>query len=283
MTSRRLFIKRSALVLAAVPAMNNDLFAVSGPSKKTGLALYTVRDEMDKDPAATLAAVAAIGFNWVEAANHNNRTFYGLKPKEYGKLVKKNGMEPLSTHSGVRPENEDYMIEDTAEAGMKYLILPSLPADWRNSLSDYQRTADYFNKVGEKCKKAGLTFAFHNHEVEFEEIDGKVPFDILAENTDPKLVTFELDLAWITAAGKDPVAYFKKYPGRFEVWHFKDLSPEKKDATLGEGIIDFKPIVEKAKLAGMKYWFIEQDHCRTHTPMESIEISRNYYLDNILK
>jgi sugar phosphate isomerase/epimerase len=114
-------------------------------------------------------------------------------------------------------------------------------------------------------------------------MEGKVPFDILAENTDPRLVAFELDLAWITAAGKDPIAYFKKYPGRFEVWHFKDLSPEKQDATLGEGIIDFKPILEKAKLAGMRYWFIEQDNCRTHTPMESIEISRNYYLNSILK
>ena len=283
MTSRRIFIKRSALVIAAVPVVKSDLFAVAGPSKKTGLALYTVRDEMAKDPAATLAAVAAKGFNWVEAANHSNRAFYGLKPKEYGKLVKKNGMDPLSTHSAVRPENEDQMIEDAAEAGMKYLILPSLPEEWSNSLAAYQKTAEYFNKVGEKCRKAGMTFAFHNHQVEFTEMEGKVPFDILAENTDPRLVTFELDLAWITAAGKDPVAYFRKYPGRFEVWHFKDLSPEKQDATLGEGIIDFKPIMEKAKLAGMRYWFIEQDNCRTHTPMESIEISRNYYLNYILK
>ncbi|MCI0522822.1 MAG: hypothetical protein L0Y37_04115, partial [Bacteroidales bacterium] len=195
MTSRRIFIKRSALVLAAVPAIKSDLFAVAGPSGKTGLALYTVRDDMAKDPAAALGAVAAKGFNWVEAANHNSRTFYGLKPKEYGKLVKKSGMEPLSTHSAIRPDNDDYMIEDTAEAGMKYLILPSLPGEWRNSLSGFQKTADYFNKVGEKCKKAGLIFAFHNHQVEFAEIDGKVPFDILAENTDPKLVTFELDLA----------------------------------------------------------------------------------------
>jgi sugar phosphate isomerase/epimerase len=283
MTSRRIFIKRSALVIAAVPVIKSDLFAVAGPSKKTGLALYTVRDDMAKDPAATLAAVAAKGFNWVEAASHSNRAFYGLKPKEYGKMVKKTGMDPLSTHSAVRPENEDQLIEDAAEAGMKYLILPSLPGEWSSSLAAYRKTADYFNKVGEKCRKAGLTFAFHNHQVEFTEMEGKVPFDILAENTDPRLVAFELDLAWITAAGKDPIAYFKKYPGRFEVWHFKDLSPEKQDATLGEGIIDFKPILEKAKLAGMRYWFIEQDNCRTHTPMESIEISRNYYLNSILK
>jgi sugar phosphate isomerase/epimerase len=110
-----------------------------------------------------------------------------------------------------------------------------------------------------------------------------VPYDILLSLTDPKLVTFEVDLAWITAAGKDPIAYFRNHPGRFEVWHMKDLSPEKQDATLGEGIIDFKPILAEARTAGMKYWFLEQDHCRTHTPLESIKISRDYYLNKLLK
>ncbi len=108
-------------------------------------------------------------------------------------------------------------------------------------------------------------------------------YDVLLELTDPKLVIFELDIAWITAAGKDPLAYFRNYPGRFEVWHMKDLTPEKQDATLGEGIIDFKPILAEARTAGMKYWFVEQDHCRTHTPMESIRISREYYLKRLLK
>lgn len=264
--------------MAALPLVNNELMASSGPSKKTGLALYTIRDAMAKDPASSLAEAAAIGYNWVEAAGYGERKFYGLTPKEYGKLVKKSGMVPLSTHSAIRPENEDQMIEDTAEAGITYLFLPSLPEDWSNSADSYKRTADYFNKVGEKCRKAGLTFGFHNHQIEFREMNGRIPYEILVENTDPKLVTFELDLAWITAAGKDPLAYFSKYPGRFQVWHMKDLSPELHDATLGEGIIDFKPILAQAKTAGMKYWFLEQDNCVTHTPMESIRISRNYYL-----
>jgi sugar phosphate isomerase/epimerase len=283
MTTRRNFVRQSAIVMAALPLINNELMASSGPSKKTGLALYTIRDAMGTNPAASLAEAAAIGYNWVEAAGYGDRKFYGLKPKEYGKLVKKTGMVPLSTHSAIRPENEDQMIEDTAEAGIKYLFLPSLPEDWSNSTDSYQRTADYFNKVGEKCKKAGLMFGFHNHQIEFKELNGRVPYEILVENTDPGLVTYELDLAWITAAGKDPVAYFQKYPGRFQVWHLKDLSPELEDATLGEGIIDFKPILAQAKTAGMKYWFLEQDNCRTHTPMESIAISRNYYLKTLLK
>jgi len=283
MTTRRNFVRQSALVMAALPLINNELVASSRQYKKTGLALYTIRDAMAKDPAASLAEAAAIGYDWVEAAGYGDRKFYGLRPKEYGKLVKKAGMVPLSTHSAIRPENEDQMIEDTAEAGIKYLFLPSLPEDWSNSIDGYQRTADYFNKVGAKCKKAGLAFGFHNHQTEFKEINGRVPYEILVENTDPKLVTFELDIAWITAAGKDPLAYFSKYPGRFHVWHMKDLSPEKQDATLGEGIIDFKPILAQAKTAGMKYWFLEQDNCRTHTPMESIAISRHYYLKTLLK
>lgn len=279
MTTRRDFLKKSVLIAAAVPLIQNELMAASSLSKKTGLALYTIRDAMGSDPAAALAQAAAAGYNWVEAAGYSDRAFYGMKPAQFGRLVKKTGMELISTHNPIRPENDDIMIEDAAEAGLKYIILPSLPHEWSSSLDGYKKAAEYFNRAGEKCKKAGLRFGFHNHQIEFLEINGRVPYDILVENTDPKLVLFEIDLAWITAAGKDPLVYFTKYPRRFELWHMKDLSPEKQDATLGEGIIDFKPILAKAKESGMKYWFLEQDNCRTHTPMESIAISRSYFLD----
>lgn len=279
MTTRRDFLKKSVLIAVAVPLIQNELMAASRLSKNTGLALYTIRDAMGSDPAAALAQAAAAGYNWVEAAGYSDRAFYGMKPAQFGRLVKKMDMELISTHNQIRPENDDIMIEDAAEAGLKYMILPSLPHEWSNSLDGYKKAAEYFNRAGEKCKKAGLRFGFHNHQIEFLEKDGKVPFDLLVENTDPKLVLFEIDLAWITAAGKDPLVYFKKYPCRFELWHMKDLSPEKQDATLGEGIIDFKPILAKAKESGMKYWFLEQDNCRTHSPMESIAISRSYFLD----
>jgi len=283
MSTRRDFLKRSALVAAAIPLVNSEMIAASRPSKKTGLALYTIRDAMRENSVAALAAAGEIGYDWVEAADHGDGKSYGLKPKEFGKLVKKSGMAPISSHSAIRQGNYEQMIDDAAEAGMQYIMLPSLPDEWSGSIDGYQRAADFFNKAGERCKKAGIRFGFHNHQVEFLEINGRVPYDILLELTDPKLVTFEIDLAWITAAGKDPVAYFRKYPGRFEVWHLKDLSPEKQDATLGEGIIDFKPILAETRTAGMKYWFLEQDHCRTHTPMESIKISRDYYLKKLLK
>jgi len=238
---------------------------------------------MGKDPAAALAEVAAIGYDWVEPADHSKGKFYGFSPREFGKLMKRAGLEAISSHSSIRPENADRMIDEVAEAGMKYIIMPSLPDDWSSTLDGFRRSADFFNEAGEKCRKAGITFGFHNHQVEFREIDGMVPYDLLVENSDPRLVVFELDIAWITAAGKDPVAYFKKYPGRFPIWHLKDLSPEMQAATLGEGIIDFRPILAMSKKAGMKYWFVEQDNCRTHSPMESIAISRRYYLDVLIK
>jgi sugar phosphate isomerase/epimerase len=266
-----------------MPLLRSNIYALSRPSEKTGLALYTIRDAMSKDPAKALAEAAAAGYNWVEAASHSDGKFYGLLPREYGRLVRKTGMAPVSSHSSVRPENYEKMIGEAADAGMEYIILPSLPDEWNSSIDGYQRAADFFNKAGEKCRKEGMKFGFHNHQAEFKEIKGRTPYDILLGNSDPKLVTFEIDLAWITAAGKDPIHYFRKHPGRFELWHMKDLTPEKTDATLGEGIIDFKPILAEAKTAGMKYWFVEQDNCRTHTPMESISISRNYYLNNLLK
>jgi sugar phosphate isomerase/epimerase len=281
MTTRRNFVKRGVLLAAAAPFMHNVLMANARPSGKTGLALYTIRDAMVKDPAAALAEAAAAGYNWVEAASYSSRKFYDMKPEQFGKLVKKAGLDLISTHNSIGPDNDDIMVEDAVEAGLKYLILPSLPYQWSGTLDGYKKAADYFNIAGEKCKKAGLRFGFHNHQIEFKEIEGRVPFDILVENTDPGLVLFEMDLAWITAAGKNPLDYFKKYPGRFELWHLKDLNPQMEDATLGEGIIDFVPIIAKARESGMKYWFVEQDNCRTHSPMESIVISRNYFLEKL--
>ncbi len=175
----------------------------------------------------------------------------------------------------------DIAIEAANESGMKYLILPSLPSKWRKSLDGFKEAIDFFNMAGEKCRIAGLKFGYHNHRIEFKKRAGQIPYDILISGTDPQLVTFELDLCWITAAGYSPVEYFKKYPGRFELFHVKDMTANKSVATLGEGIIDFKPIFANSGLAGMKYFFVEQDSCKTHTPLESIRLSREYLLNII--
>lgn len=126
-----------------------------------------------------------------------------------------------------------------------------------------------------------MKFCFHNHYTEFEKVDGEIPYDVLLKYTDQSLVTFEMDLCWTIAAGVNPVDYFNKYPGRFELLHMKDITADRKVATMGEGIINFKPIFAKLKHAGVKYFFVEQDICITHTQLESARISREFLVNNL--
>lgn len=277
---RRSFVKTT--IAGATAAIVVPSFACTPGARKTGLILYTVRDEMDKDAEGTLDRIAETGYNWLEAASYSDGKFYGRKPADFRRMVESRGMELISSHNGLDHDNLDEVVGAASEAGLQYLVIPSLPNSWINSADALRKTADFMNRAGEKCREKGMKLGFHNHTVEFEPVDGQIPMDVFLENTDAGLVTFQLDLAWITKSGNDPLVYFEKYPGRFELWHVKDLSAEEEDATLGEGTMDFEPIFAAAGTAGMKYFFIEQDHCRTHTPLESIKISRNYLLDNIL-
>jgi sugar phosphate isomerase/epimerase len=278
MISRKSFIEKTGTALAASLLLP---FSDFYPDEiNTGLALYTLRDEMAKDPDGTLATVARIGYNWVEAAGYSEGRFYNLKPSDFQKLVEKHGLKLISSHSMVNQANIDRAAGDAAEAGLAYLVMPSLPTLWRKSLDGYKEAVRFFNIAGEKCLKAGLRFAYHNHTSEFKKSRGQIPYDLLVAETDPALVTFEPDICWMIAANQSATDYFKKYPGRFELFHLKDMTSRKKDVTLGEGIIDFKPIFDSFDKAGMKYFFVEQDNCLTHNPFDSIKISRDYLLKN---
>jgi len=277
---RRKFIKTT--VAGATAAMVLPSFACTAKVKNTGLILYTVRNEMEKDAEGTLDRIEEIGYNWLEAAGYVNGKFHGQKPSDFRKMIESRGMKLISSHNGLDMENLDEVVGAASEAGLQYLVIPSLPYNMMNSFDGLKHAADFMNIAGEKCRENGMKLGFHNHWSEFEPVEGQIPYEVFLNNTDPELVTFELDLAWITRSGNYPVEYFKKHPGRFELLHVKDLSEEKEDATLGEGTIDFKPIFAEVATAGMKYFFVEQDNCRTHTPFESIEISRIYLLENIL-
>lgn len=277
--NRRKFIRTTAAASAAFAIMPaSGCMAVK---KNTGLILYTVRGEMSKNPQTTLDQVAETGFNWLEAADYRDGKFYGMSPAVFRKTVEERGMELISAHLAVNDKNLDEIVGSASEAGLKYVVLPSLPGKWNKSLDGFREAADFMNIAGEKCSNAGIKFAFHNHKNEFYPIEGETPYDLLLNNTNPDYVTFQLDIAWINGGGKKPMDYFNKYPGRFELWHIKDLSVEGEDATLGEGTLDFKPVFELEAQAGMKYFFIEQDNCRTHSEFESIEISRNYLVRNV--
>ena len=187
------------------------------------------------------------------------------------------GMLAQSSHAGVNLMNIDETIEDTVNAGMSYLVLPSFDRSKRTILDGYRNGADEFNVMGEKCKNAGLSFAYHNHAFEFEKLEDKVPYDVLLENTDPEFVSMQLDLYWMVYGGKDPLDYFNRFPGRFELFHVKDMSgDENRESTeIGSGIIDFNAIFAEKEKAGMKYFYLEQESFKMD-PFESIAISYDY-------
>ncbi len=277
---RRRFIKITAAGTAAVVIM--PAFACSRKINETGLILYTVRDEMDKDPEGTLDRIAEIGYNWLEAANYSNGRFYGFKPSEFRKKVESRGMKLISSHNSLDPENLDEVVGAASEAGLRYLVIPSLSRGQMSSSEGLRQAAEFMNTAGLKCRDNGIMLGFHNHTAEFMAVEGLIPYDLFLDNTDTELVTFQVDIAWMTASGNDPVDYFKRYPGRFALWHVKDLSVEKEDATLGDGTIDFAPVFAEKEISGMKYFFVEQDYSRTRTPLENIDISHDFLIKNIL-
>lgn len=242
-----------------------------------GIQLWSIRDLVNTDFEGTMTILASIGYESIEAASYNDRKFYGLLPVQYKTILESLGLNPLSSHSGVTLENTDAVIEDTLTAGMKYLVMPSIPQEKRKSADDYKTIANEMNLIGEKCRRSGLMFGYHNHAFEFEMLDDVVPYDILLRETDPELVTMQADVYWMVYAGVEPEHYFKNHPGRFELWHAKDMSdsPERESTEVGSGIIDFQKLFELSSIAGLKHCIVEQESFKMD-PIESITQSYNY-------
>lgn len=248
-----------------------------------GLALYTVRDDMGTNAKATLQAVADAGYKNIEAAGYEDGKFYGMTPSEFKSMLKSMKLKPISTHQGsVNLENADQMMADVKAAGFKYFVIPVPPMGMFESSKDgmgmkgsVQELADILNTLGQKANKAGLKLLYHNHDFEFKKnAEGIVPIDYLLENLDSKYVNFQMDLYWVTKAGANPIAYFNKYPGRFKIWHVKDMDQQGRFAPVGEGSINFKNILANKALSGMKYYMVEQDMTFDGLkPLEAIKIS----------
>jgi len=252
-----------------------------------GLALYTVRDDMGTNAKATLQAVADAGYKNIEAAGYEDGKFYGMAPEEFKTLLKSMKLKPISTHQGsVTLENADQMMADVKAAGFKYFVIPVPPMGMfefnREEMSmgmngTMEDLAQILTTLGEKANKAGLKLLYHNHDFEFKKNEnGIVPIDYLLENVDPKLLNFQMDLYWVTKAGANPIAYFNKYPGRFKIWHVKDMDAQGRFAPVGQGSIGFKNILDNKKLSGMKYYMVEQDMTFDGLkPLEAIKISHD--------
>ena len=275
MIARRDFIKKtttaSLALLLPIRLNRNE------SHNNIGIQLYSIRQKLNEDFEGSMRKLSKIGFNAVETANYKDRKFYGYTPKEFFSFTTSLNIKALSSHANVQMETLAQTIEDTLEAGMQYLVKPSFDKAYRNSLDDYKKQAEVFNKVGEKCKQSGLRFGYHNHAFEFEKMDGQIPYDVLLKNTEADLVCMQLDTYWMVYAGYDPMDYINNYPHRFELLHIKDLLPnEAKESTeIGQGIIDFKEIFRAKDRSGMQYFFLEQESFQMDM-FESIGISYKY-------
>jgi sugar phosphate isomerase/epimerase len=240
-----------------------------GAIDRVGLQLYTVRSLMERDVTGTLEQVAEIGYREVEFAGYYDQPLDQLR-----QLLDRLELTAPSAHFPFEAlEGEQWeRTRETAQAlGHSYLVIPWIPADARRSLDDYRRVAARLEETGARVAEAGLRLAYHNHEFEFEPIDGAIPYDILA-GTDPDLVALQLDLFWIRQAGQDPVAYFDRYPGRFPSVHVKDMTADGTMVDVGSGVIDWRGIFAHADTAGIRHYFVEHDD-----PADPLASIRNSY------
>ena len=276
MNTRRSFIRNiSAATLAGLVFPYRLLAAPS--NKEIGIQLYTIRNYVNEDLAGTLKILNKIGYSTIEAAGYSNGKFYGLAPKEFNKMVINAGLKPLSSHCGINIQNAQQISDAHLEAGISYLVVPSIPADRRKTLDDFKALAGEFNKIGEICNKKGLTFGYHNHAFEFEKMNKEIPYDILLKKTDADYVFFQMDTYWVVYGGYAPLEYFKNFPGRFKLLHLKDMdnTSDRKSTEIGKGIINFPKILGQAQNSGMEHFFVEQEDFLMD-PILSITESFNY-------
>ena len=284
---RRDFIKTTSAAIA-ITAVTGKLFGCKSSSmlggsdgtlKEFGLQLYTLRDVMPADPKGVLKQVAEMGYKQIESYEGAMGVFWGMKNTEFKKYMDDLGMSIVSSHCDIDKEFER-KANEAAEIGMKYLIAPYVGP--QKSIDDFKKIADKFNQRGAICKKAGIRFAYHNHDYSFKPVDGQLPQDAMMQNTDPSLVDFEMDIYWVVTGGQDPITWLKKYPNRFRLCHLKDreknapLSEREVSVNLGTGSIDFKEILKVAKQNGMKYYILEQEKYEGTTPLEAAKADAEY-------
>lgn len=287
MINRRKFLAGSgaAALGALVLPKAASAFLTEAARHPLGVQLYTLFNVIDADVKGSLKKVAGIGYQEVESAFSKLPGYYGMKPKEFAALCKDTGLSwkshhvlgapfklpkgfkmpngpdgkpmKLPTHMRNLRDDMQQLVDEASEGGIPYLVCANIPTD---TLDDIKSSVVILNKTGEACKKANIQFCYHNHDMEFKNVDGKIPYHLLLSETDPNMVKMELDLAWATKAGIKPVELFKAHPGRFPLLHVKDISADFKTLLpVGEGVVDFKDVFANVKIAGAKHYFVEHD------------------------
>ncbi len=256
----------------------------------TGLQLYSVREDMTKDPKGSLAKLAAMGYVYVEHANYVNQKFYGFPAQEFRKILDDLGLKMISGHTVMGRQHWDEskqdfsdswkkLVDDAAILGQRWVVSPSMDDSMRKNYDDFRKYMNVFNKSGELCKKSGMKFGYHNHDFEFsEQLNGQRLFDIMMTSLDNELVAMQLDIGNLYNGGAVALEEMNKYPGRFEIIHTKDEIPakegnEKYESTiLGKGIVNAKQVVDLARDKGGTICFIiEQESYQGRTPMDCVE------------
>jgi sugar phosphate isomerase/epimerase len=265
------------------------------PKSLIGIQLYAVRDDMFKNPAATLKVLSEMGYQYVEHANYTNRKLYGYTTKEFKNLLNSNGLAMPSGHTVMNTSHWDtskkdftdawkYTVEDAATLEQEFVISPSIDEKVRHSYDALMYQMDLFNKCGALCKTMGMKFGYHNHEFEFvEKINGTLIYDLILQNTNPDLVIQQLDFGNMFGHGGRAKEWIDKYPGRFPSLHVKDemksegrgeLNDGYDSTTLGNGEVDPKSLCILAKkVSGAKHFIIEQESYQNKTPLACAKIN----------
>jgi sugar phosphate isomerase/epimerase len=297
-TSRRSFIQNSAVLLAGTALLSKTAWAASKSSGILSVQLYSVRDDMGKDPLGTLKQIAKIGYTHVEHANYIDRKFYGYTAKEFRKVLDDLGLKMPSGHTVMGKDHWNaakkdfsdswkYTIDDAAVMGQKYVISPWMDESMRKTYDDLMVYLDVFDKCGDLCQKQGMKFGYHNHWAEFtEELNGVKLFDIMMKTLDVKKVIMQLDIGNMYIGGAKALDVISKYPGKFELIHVKDEiasnNAEKwESAILGKGIIPVKDVLDICrKTGGTKVYIVEQEAYQGKEPLacikEDLEIMKGW-------
>lgn len=290
-TSRRTFIRSGSALLAAAAFMPGELIAAKKRKKGIiGVQLYSIRDDMRKDPLGSLKKVADMGYEYVEHANYVDRKFYGYAPQEFRKVLDDLGLKMISGHTVMGRQHWDesrndfsdswkYTVDDAAVLGQKYVVSPSMDNSMRSKYDDFMHYMEIFNKCGELCKKQGMKFGYHNHDFEFsEKLNNEKLFDIMMRSMDPDKVVVQLDMGNLYNGGAVALDVVRQYPGRFENLHVKDeiAAAEGRDkyesTIIGKGIVNAREVIDLAtKIGGTEVYIIEQESYQGKTPMECIE------------
>ena len=299
--NRRLFLKNSGLFASGIALAGIGCASQSGDnnggsdSTKTndtasntvaeqaigqfGLQLYTLRDDLPKDPKGILKQVADMGYKQLEGYEGPKGLWWGMKNTEFKSYLDELGVVMISSHCDFKKDFERKAAE-AGEIGVKYLIAPYLGA--QKTIDDYKKFADLFNKCGDICKKNGLKFAYHNHGYSFEKLEGQFPQDVMMQASNPETVDFEMDIYWVAVPEEDPEVWLKKYPNRWKLVHVKDRDKNapktEADASvdLGTGRLDFKKILKTAKESGVEYFIVEQEKYTGSTPLKSAQVDAEY-------